>query len=132
MRDAGGLPTRDGGTIQPRRLLRSDNLQDLSPDDVRHLVAGETATFNIPAVFIALVMTGVLILGIKLSSRVTSIIVAIKIAIVLLVIVVGIFYVKAANYQPFIPPAKPSPAGSGRGLNLPIPAVIRTAPAVIS
>ena len=38
MRAAGGLPTRDGGTIQPRRLLRSDNLQDLSPDDVRHLV----------------------------------------------------------------------------------------------
>ena len=76
-------------------------------------IAGETATFNIPAVFIALVMTGVLILGIKLSSRVTSIIVAIKILIVLLVIVVGIFYVKAANYQPFIPPAKPSPAGSG-------------------
>lgn len=38
MRDAGGLPTRDGGTIQPRRLLRSDNLQDLSPADVRHLV----------------------------------------------------------------------------------------------
>jgi len=76
-------------------------------------IAGETATFNIPAVFIALVMTGVLILGIKLSSRVTSIIVAIKIAIVLLVIVVGIFYVKAANYHPFIPPAKPSPAGSG-------------------
>ena len=38
MRDAGGLPTRDGATITPRRLLRSDNLQDLSPADVRHLV----------------------------------------------------------------------------------------------
>jgi len=38
MRDAGGLPTRDGGAVQPRRLLRSDNLQDLSEGDVRELV----------------------------------------------------------------------------------------------
>ncbi|EAP99513.1 protein tyrosine/serine phosphatase-like protein [Janibacter sp. HTCC2649] len=38
MRDSGGLPTRDGGAIQPHRLLRSDNLQDLSEDDVRQIV----------------------------------------------------------------------------------------------
>ncbi len=76
-------------------------------------IAGETARFNIPAMFIALAMTGVLILGIKLSSRVTSVIVAIKLVIVLLVIVVGIFYVKASNYTPFIPPAQPTETGSG-------------------
>jgi len=76
-------------------------------------IAGETATVNIPAIFIALLMTGVLILGIKLSSRVTSVIVAIKLVIVVLVIAVGIFYVKAANYHPFIPPAEPGKAGSG-------------------
>ncbi|MCU1614867.1 MAG: putative amino acid permease [Frankiales bacterium] len=81
-------------------------------------IAGETATVNIPAIVIALVMTGVLILGIKLSSRVTSVIVAIKIVIVLLVIVVGIFYVKAANYTPFVPPAK---GGAGEtGLTAPL------------
>ncbi len=38
MRDLGGLPTSDGGRIQPRRLIRSDNLQQLSPADVRRLV----------------------------------------------------------------------------------------------
>jgi APA family basic amino acid/polyamine antiporter len=76
-------------------------------------IAGETATVNIPAIFIALLMTGVLILGIKLSSRVTTIIVAIKLVIVALVIVVGIFYVKAANYSPFIPPAQPGKGGTG-------------------
>src|SRR3954454_4066149 len=58
-------------------------------------LAGENATFNIPAMALALIMTGVLVLGIKLSSRVTTVIVAIKVVIVLLVIVVGIFYVKA-------------------------------------
>jgi APA family basic amino acid/polyamine antiporter len=76
-------------------------------------IAGEEATVNIPAIVIALLMTGVLILGIKLSSRVTSIIVAIKVAIVLMVIAVGIFYVKAANYTPFVPPAEPTETGSG-------------------
>ena len=39
MRDLGGLPTSDGGSIAWRRLIRSDNLQDLSPAAVDHLVA---------------------------------------------------------------------------------------------
>ena len=38
MRDLGGLPTRDGRTTREGRLIRSDNLQDLSEGDVRHLV----------------------------------------------------------------------------------------------
>jgi protein tyrosine/serine phosphatase len=38
MRDLGGLPTHDGRTTVPRRLIRSDNLQDLTEADVRRLV----------------------------------------------------------------------------------------------
>jgi protein-tyrosine phosphatase len=37
-RDLGGLPTTDGGRTVPGRVLRSDNLQTLSEDDVRRLV----------------------------------------------------------------------------------------------
>jgi hypothetical protein len=37
-RDVGGLPTTDGHQTVSRRLIRSDNLQDLSPDDVRLLI----------------------------------------------------------------------------------------------
>jgi protein-tyrosine phosphatase len=37
-RDLGGLPTSDGGTTLPGRILRSDNLQTLSDGDVRRLV----------------------------------------------------------------------------------------------
>jgi protein-tyrosine phosphatase len=37
MRDVGGIPTADGARVLPGRLLRSDNLQDLSPDDVAEL-----------------------------------------------------------------------------------------------
>ena len=38
MRDLGGLPTESGEAVQPRRLLRSDNLQDLSPEAIETLV----------------------------------------------------------------------------------------------
>ncbi|HEV7653270.1 MAG TPA: tyrosine-protein phosphatase [Mycobacteriales bacterium] len=37
-RDLGGLPTSSGPDIAPHRLLRSDNLQGLTPGDVRLLV----------------------------------------------------------------------------------------------
>lgn len=38
MRDLGGLPTSDGGVIRERRLIRSDNLQDLTPAAVDRIV----------------------------------------------------------------------------------------------
>jgi hypothetical protein len=38
VRDMGGLATSDGGTLRPGRLLRSDNLQGLTPADVDRLV----------------------------------------------------------------------------------------------
>lgn len=38
VRDVGGLPTDDGGRIARRRLLRSDNLQDLTATDIKLLV----------------------------------------------------------------------------------------------
>jgi protein-tyrosine phosphatase len=38
VRDLGGLPTTDGGTTVAGRLLRSENLQELTPGDVALLV----------------------------------------------------------------------------------------------
>jgi protein-tyrosine phosphatase len=38
VRDLGGLPTDDGGQTVAARLLRADNLQELSPSDIRRLV----------------------------------------------------------------------------------------------
>jgi protein-tyrosine phosphatase len=37
-RDLGGLPTESGAPVHPHRLLRADNLQGLTPEDVRLLV----------------------------------------------------------------------------------------------
>jgi basic amino acid/polyamine antiporter, APA family len=50
------------------------------------------------------VLTVLLMLGTKLSSRVSLVITSIKVAIVLFVIVLGIAYIDPANYNPYIPP----------------------------
>ncbi len=63
------------------------------------------------ALFVVAAITTLLVLGTKLSSRVSAVITAVKIAVVLLVIVVGFFYVKTSNYSNFIPDSEPSPGG---------------------
>jgi APA family basic amino acid/polyamine antiporter len=61
--------------------------------------------FDWGALLLVVVLTTLLYLGTKLSSRVSFVMTAIKVAIVLFVVVLGLFYVRAANYSPFIPPA---------------------------
>ncbi|GAB2822193.1 amino acid permease [Actinoallomurus bryophytorum] len=72
-------------------------------------VVGEDATFNIPAMLIVLAVTALLVTGVKISSRVNAVIVTIKIAVVLFVIVAGLFFIKGGNYHPFVPKAESSP-----------------------
>jgi APA family basic amino acid/polyamine antiporter len=69
---------------------------------------------NIAAAAIVLILTGVICLGIKVSSRVNIVMVTIKLSVVLLVIVAGLFYIKVANYSPFIPPAGSPGAGGAQ------------------
>ncbi|MGW3103722.1 amino acid permease [Streptomyces sp. NPDC001100] len=67
--------------------------------------------FDILAAALVLVLTAILVLGMKLSARVTSVVVAIKVAVVLVVIVAGAFFIKADNYKPFIPKSQAVEAG---------------------
>jgi APA family basic amino acid/polyamine antiporter len=73
------------------------------------------AHHNLVAAVLVLAITALLCFGIKVSSRVNAAVVAIKLTVVLLVIVVGVFYVSGANLDPFIPPSgsKPAPGGEG-------------------
>ena len=59
---------------------------------------------NVPAVVLTVLMTTLLVIGIKESARFNNIIVFVKVAIVLLVIGFGFMYVNTANWHPFIPP----------------------------
>ncbi len=73
---------------------------------------------NLPAALLVLVLTGVLVLGVKLSSLVNQVAVVIKVGVALLFVVVGLFFVKASNLSPFVPESQPA-QGSG-GLKQPL------------
>lgn len=62
-----------------------------------------TGGFNLPAMIGILSMTALLVVGVKESATVNNVIVAIKLAVVVLFVVVGFFYVNPENWHPFIP-----------------------------
>ncbi|RCX16661.1 amino acid/polyamine/organocation transporter (APC superfamily) [Fontibacillus phaseoli] len=59
--------------------------------------------FDLPAVLIVLLLTFIVSRGAKESTRLNSIMVIIKIAVIVLFLAVGVFYVKPSNWTPFMP-----------------------------
>ncbi|MBZ4018939.1 amino acid permease [Streptomyces purpurogeneiscleroticus] len=69
--------------------------------------------FDLLACILVLVLTAILVAGMKLSSRVTAVVVGVKVTVVLIVIAVGAFFINGSNYEPFVPESVPSEGGSG-------------------
>ena len=63
----------------------------------------QRAWVNLPAVLIVIIVTAVLIKGISESAGFNSLMVFIKVAAVIFVILVGVFYIKPSNWVPFAP-----------------------------
>jgi APA family basic amino acid/polyamine antiporter len=61
------------------------------------------AIVNLPAMFIVLAVTTILVVGIKESARFNGIIVLVKVAVVLMFIVAAAPFVRHENWVPFIP-----------------------------
>jgi APA family basic amino acid/polyamine antiporter len=59
--------------------------------------------FNLPAVVIIVLISTLLMVGIKESARTNAVVVAIKLAVVLVFIAIGWRYINPGNYRPFIP-----------------------------
>jgi APA family basic amino acid/polyamine antiporter len=59
---------------------------------------------NLPALFIIVMISLLLMVGIQESARVNAIIVAVKVAVVIIFIALGWGYINSANFTPFIPP----------------------------
>src|SRR6202163_928821 len=68
-----------------------------------HDPTGIHGMLNIPAVFILLLLTLLLIRGTKESAFVNGLIVVLKVSIVILVIALGWGFINPANHTPFIP-----------------------------
>ena len=91
-------------------------LHDIGIDLPAKLIAGPFETLalpdgrvlrgmvNLPAVLIIVVISLLLMVGIKESARTNAAIVVIKLAVVLVFIGLGWLYINRANYTPFIPP----------------------------
>ncbi len=67
--------------------------------------AGVHGIMNLPAIFILLILSALLIRGTQESAVVNSIIVITKVAIVLMVIFIGWGFMNPANHTPYIPAA---------------------------
>ncbi len=76
-------------------------LQDLAGHDIYK--PGWHFGFNIPAFLIVILLTMVLVRGIRESARTNNIMVLIKIIAILVFVVVGIKFIHPGNYHPFSP-----------------------------
>ncbi len=67
------------------------------------LLGGFPLGMNLLAMLITIAITALCVWGVKESVRANSIMVAVKVALLLVVIAIGAFYVKPENYHPFAP-----------------------------
>ncbi len=58
---------------------------------------------DIPALFINVLITWLVYRGMKESRNVSNVMVAVKLIVVLMVIITGVFYVDTSNWSPFLP-----------------------------
>jgi APA family basic amino acid/polyamine antiporter len=84
-----------------------------SPFEVMDGGAGVHGIVNLPAIGILLILSLLLIRGTQESAFVNSIIVVAKVAIVIMVIVIGWGFMNPANHTPYIPSATTYTTGQG-------------------
>lgn len=63
---------------------------------------------NLPAIFVVVFLSLLLMMGIRQSSRINAIIVVIKVSVILIFIALGAWYINLDNFSPFIPENKGS------------------------
>jgi APA family basic amino acid/polyamine antiporter len=80
-----------------------DSLLGITLPDSIALPPGEGGTVNLPAVFIVLLITALLIVGVRQSARTNTIMVFIKFAVLLLFIGLGVTAFSMDNLHPFTP-----------------------------
>ena len=76
-------------------------LQDLAGKDI--YTPGWHAGFDIPAFLIVMLLTVVLVRGVRESARTNNIMVLVKIAAILIFVFFGLSFIHPANYHPFSP-----------------------------
>jgi APA family basic amino acid/polyamine antiporter len=89
-----------GWVQETKQLISQLTAQGVDVSSLAH----QTAVMNLPAMFIIAVLTVLLVIGIRESANFNNIMVIVKVSVILLFIAIGFFFVKTANWKPFIPP----------------------------
>src|SRR3954451_22531338 len=94
---------KDFGVILPPKLIAS-------PWQPITLADGTMTTgiINLPAIIVVALISLLLMTGIQGSARANAVVVALKVAVVILFIIFGWAYINPANYTPYIPPSEGS------------------------
>lgn len=74
-----------------------------NPDITVPTILGVPVCINIPAIFIVILMTAILVKGTKDSAKMAGIMVFIKLAVIALFVIAGAFFVRPENWTPFAP-----------------------------
>ena len=77
------------------------------------IAGGPGSVINIPAAMIVLILTCIILVGVRKSARFNAVVTGIKLLVLAFFIIVGIFFIKTVNWQPFIPAPQPVPAAAG-------------------
>ncbi len=88
---------KDFGIIIPDKLCHA-------PFDYINGWVATGGLINFPAIFIIIIITTILVIGIKETATFNNVIVIVKVAVILLFVAFGISYIKPSNWTPFIPP----------------------------
>ena len=77
------------------------------------ITGGKPILFGLPinllATLVAILLTIVVTIGIRESARFNLVVTSMKLSVVIFFIIFGIFFIKFANWIPFIPPPGPAP-----------------------
>ncbi len=94
------LAASTAGTLAelPSHTLQLAKVYESAP-----VIGGIKVLMNLPAAIITVLITWLIYIGIKESRNVSNLLVYIKLGIVILVILGGVFYVDTANWTPFAP-----------------------------
>jgi basic amino acid/polyamine antiporter, APA family len=74
---------------------------DFNPDQGRFMMTG--SYFDLVAILITVIITAILVKGIRESAGFNTVMVIVKLVIVLFVIIAGFFYINPENWKPFAP-----------------------------
>jgi APA family basic amino acid/polyamine antiporter len=92
----------DHATAANLIATNSDALQNFSSTTLP-VIGGHPMAFNLPALVIVVMVTVLLVYGIRESARANTAIVVLKVAVVVFVIAFGGFMVNPGNWHPYMP-----------------------------